>query len=88
MDEMIAEKQNRFESIKNKRRELADLVEQKNTVKASLWDEATGTVDQKKDYIRSKTADVDKLIAYLEADIEYEYNMIALLTDKMVYCDE
>ena len=42
-------------------------------------------LDAKKDYIKSKTADMDKQIAYKEANIEYMYNRLNILEDKLVY---
>lgn len=85
MDKIIAEKQSCIDLIQKARKELADLREEKAIAKAPLWEEATGTVDAKKDYIRSKLAETDKEIAYKEANIEYLYNRLNILDNKLVY---
>ena len=85
VEKLIAEKQATIELIQGARKELADLREEKAVMKAPLWEEAQGTVDAKKDFIKSKTADIDKQIAYKEANIEYMYNRLNILEDKLVY---
>ena len=85
MDKIIAEKQSCIDLIQKARKELADLREEKAIAKAPLWEVATGTVDAKKDYIRSKLAETDKEIAYKEANIEYLYNRLNILDNKLVY---
>ena len=85
MDKIIAEKESCIDLIQKARQELADLREKKAIAKAPLWEEATGTVDAKKDYIRSKLAETDKEIAYKEANIEYLYNRLNILDNKLVY---
>jgi len=87
MDE-LKEKETNVELIMGARKELADLRMKKAKMKASLWEEATGTVDQKKDYIRGETAEIDREIAYKEANIEYLYNKIDIIGDKLVFGDE
>ena len=86
--ELITEKEMNIELIQKARQELADLREQKAIMKAPLWEEAQGTVDAKKDYIKSKTAEIDKEIAYKEANIEYLYNRLNILDNQLVYSDE
>lgn len=88
MDKLIAEKEMNVELIQKARQEIADLREEKAVMKAPLWEEAQGTVDAKKDFIKSKTADIDKEIAYKEANIEYLYNRMNILEEKLVYLDE
>lgn len=85
MDKIIAEKQSCIDLIQKARKELADLREEKAIAKAPLWEVATGTVDAKKDYIKSKLAKTDKEIAYKEANIEYLYNRLNILDNKLVY---
>ena len=85
VEKVIAEKQSCIDLIQNARKELADLKEQKAIMKAPLWEEAQGTVDAKKDFIKCKTANIDKEIGYKEANIEYLYNRINILEDKLVY---
>ena len=58
------------------RQDIAELRKERALMKAPLWEEATGTVDAKKDYIKSKIADYDYDISRKEAKIEYSYNMI------------
>ena len=88
VEKLIAERQATIELIQGARKELADLREQKAVMKAPLWEEAQGTVDAKKDFIKSKTADIDKQIAYKEANIEYLYNRLNIIEDLLVYRDE
>ena len=88
VEKLIAEKEMDIDLIQKARQELADLREQKAVMKAPLWEEAQGTVDAKKDYIKSKTADIDKQIAYKEANIEYLYNRLNIIEDLLVYRDE
>ena len=86
--ELITEKEMNIELIQKARQELADLREKKAVMKAPLWEEAQGTVDAKKDFIKSKTANIDKEIAYKEANIEYLYNRLNILDNQLVYSDE
>ena len=88
VEKLIAEKEMNIDLIQKARQELADLREQKAIMKAPLWEEAQGTVDAKKDFIKSKTADIDKQIAYKEANIEYLYNRLNIIEDLLVYRDE
>lgn len=85
MDKIIAEKQSCIDLIQKARQELADLKEQRAIAKAPLWEVATGTVDAKKDFIKSKIANTDKEIAYKEANIEYLYNRLNILDNQLVY---
>ena len=88
VEKLIAEKEMNIELIQKARQELADLREDKAVMKAPLWEEAQGTVDAKKDFIKSKTANIDREIAYKEADIEYLYNRLNILDNLLVYSDE
>lgn len=83
IENMIMLKENFMKAIKECRDEIADLREKRAIKKAPLWEEATGTVDAKKDYIKSKIADIDCEIAKLESDIELYYNQISILDDKI-----
>ena len=85
VEKIIAEKESCVNLIEKSRKELADLQKEKALMKAPLWEEAAGTVDAKKDYIRSKTADIDHEIAYKEANIEYLYNKLNILDNQLVY---
>ena len=88
VEKLIAEKEMDIDLIQKARQELADLREQKAVMKAPLWEEAQGTKKKKKDFIKSKTADIDKQIAYKEANIEYLYNRLNIIEDLLVYRDE
>ena len=88
VEKLIAEKEMNIDLIQKARQELADLRKQKALLKAPLWEEAQGTVDAKKDFIKSKTANIDKEIAYKEAKIEYLYNKLNILDNQLVYSDE
>lgn len=83
IESMIMLKENFMKAIKECRDKIADLKEEKALKKAPLWEEASGTVDAKKDYIKSKIADIDCEIAKLESDIELYYNQIEIMNDKI-----
>lgn len=68
-----------YNQIYDFRTEIAQLKTEKAQLKPQLWEEATGTVDQKKDFIRSRTADLDYRISECEAGIELAYNLVNLL---------
>lgn len=86
--ELIEQKRARYDLIFNSRKSIAHLKHERAVMKAPLWEEATGTVDAKKDYIKSKTAELDKKIAIEEANIELWYNEISAICDEIVYiCD-
>lgn len=88
MDELIAEKQSYIEIIKVGRMNIANLKNDKIKARASAWADAEGIADAKKDYVRSVVADIDRDISVEEANIEYAYNMIDILNDKLVLTDE
>ena len=73
--------------IHDSRLKIADAKGQIALKKASLWEEATGTVDQKKDYIKSKIEYETGEINLAEADIEYFYNMIDVLKLRLEHGD-
>ena len=79
MDELIDKMEEYYRNIHNLRIGIAELKKTKVIKKAPLWEEATGTVDNKKDYIKSKLADIEHDITVAESDIEYAYNMIDVL---------
>lgn len=79
MDKVITEIKRHYEFIHQARKDIAELRKQRALMKAPLWEEATGTVDAKKDYIKSKIADYDYNISLKEAEIEYSYNLIDIL---------
>ena len=79
MDQVIDEIKRHYDFIHKCREDIAKLRKQRALMKAPLWEEATGTVDAKKDYIKSKIADYDYNISLKEAEIEYSYNLIDIL---------
>lgn len=79
MDQVIDEIKRHYALIFKLRQDIAELRKQKAVMKAPLWEEATGTVDAKKDYIKSQTADIDYNISLKEAEIEYSYNLVNIL---------
>lgn len=85
MDEIIDKMDKVYESIYENRIKIEDLLKKKVEMKPRLWEEATGTVDQKKDYIRSRTSELDMKIHKLEAKIEHSYNKIRVLDYQLVY---
>lgn len=87
MDKMIDKIEYWYKEIFDKRNNISELMKKKAEMKASLWSEAEGTVDAKKDYIKSKTASIDDEIRLLEANIEYAYNMVEVYNLRLL-CDE
>ena len=85
--ELLDKKQEYIESINDARYKIAELRKTLVDMKAPLWEEATGTVDAKKDYIKSQTSDIQKQIDEFEADIEWYYNMIDVINQKLMYGD-
>lgn len=83
IESMIMLKENFMITIRECRDKIAECKEEKAMMKAPLWNEATGTVDAKKDFIKSKTANIDYQIALLESSIELYYNQIEIMNDKI-----
>ena len=81
--QMIDLKEQFYLAIYKDRVSIADLGKKKAEMKPALWEEATGTVDQKKDFIKSKTAEIDNEIAVLDAEIELRFNQVKILNDKI-----
>lgn len=86
--ELIDEMEKHYAFVKKTREDIAELKERMALMKPPLWEEATGTVDAKKDYIKAKTAEIDRQIKVAEADIEYALNMVDILTWKITYKDD
>ena len=80
---MIVLKEQFIKQIHDARVELADLKMKKIDMRAKAWEVAEGTVDQKKDFVRSHVSDLDNKISILEADIEMYYNQIHILDEKI-----
>ena len=75
---ILKDVQEYYDKIYDARLKLAELRKERAEKKAPLWEEATGTVDAKKDYIKSKISHLDSEIAKKEAYIEYCYNITKL----------
>lgn len=80
---MIDLKEQFYLAIHDNRVKIAELKQKKAEMKPMLWEEATGTVDQKKDFIKSRTADIDADISVLDAEIELRYNQAKILDEKI-----
>lgn len=88
VEKLIDEMEKHYAFIKKSREEIASLREEIAIKKAPLWEEATGTVDAKKDFIKSKLADLNYRIDMAESEIEYAYNMIQILNWRIAEKDE
>lgn len=82
---LIEKKENNYKKILDLRKQISELKQQKAIEKSPLWGMATGTVDAKKDYIKSMLADKDNEIRLAEAEIEYNYNIIKTIDDRLEY---
>lgn len=83
VQEMIQLKEQMMLQIQGARLEIADLKKKKIDKRAKAWESAEGTVDAKKDYVRSQVSDLDCQIDVLNADIELYYNQIGILDEKI-----
>lgn len=83
VENMILLKEQFIKQIHEARLELADLRMRKINKRAKAWEVAEGTVDQKKDFVRSHVSDLDNQISVLEADVEMYYSQIAILDEKI-----
>lgn len=88
VERLIDEMERQYEHIKKCREEIATLKEEMAVRKAPLWEEATGTVDAKKDYIKSQLAELQYHIDTFESDIEYAMNMVEILNWRIMYKDD
>ena len=80
---MIQLKEQMMLQIQGARLEIADLKKKKIDKRAKAWGSAEGTVDAKKDYVRSQVSDLDCQVDVLNADIELYYNQISILDEKI-----
>ena len=69
-----------YNSIYNARIEIASLKKEKAEKKTRAWEMASGTAKEKEDYVRSFVSGYDQKIRNKEAEIEYNYNMVSLLS--------
>lgn len=77
-----------YSQIKDNRIEIADKKVLKADKKVDAWLEADGTAKQKEDYVKASVSLIQKEIDLCEADIEFAYNMIGVLTYQMELSDE
>lgn len=83
IEDMILLKEQFIRQIHDARLELADLKMEKINKRAKAWEVAEGTVDQKKDFVRSHVSSVENQISVLEADVEMYYSQMAILDEKI-----
>lgn len=86
-DEIFKEIEKYVKLIEEERLRIASNKLEINERRSKLWLEAEGTVDAKKDYIKSELASNYDEIRLAEAGIEFDYNMKKLLEMKLEYCD-
>ena len=90
MVRILDEKDTFMSEIHEARQKIADLKHEKINLRAKAWEDA-GSIklaDAKKDFVRSIVSDIDREIDKLEADIEYYYNQLKLIDNKLEYSDE
>ena len=85
---LIDDKISYIEGINKARYKIAELKAQKIQARSDAWEEASGIADQKKDYVRSIVAGIDKEISENEADIEWYYNMMSVADLMLEFSDE
>ena len=77
-----------YKRIYDDKNKISELKKDKAEMRNRYWGEATGTVDQKKDYLKAMTSNLDDEIRLLEAGIEYAYNMVDILNWRLMYTDD
>ena len=83
---IIDEKDTLINEIQTARHLIADKKREKINLRAKSWDDATMKLaDAKKDFVRSMVSDLDAEIDKLEADIEYYYNRMKVLDNRLEY---
>lgn len=85
MVKILDEIKERYTKIYECRVNIANLQKEKIIKRNKAWIEATGTVDEKKDYVRSQVSSQSESIALNEANIEFQYNIIKVLENKLIY---
>ena len=81
--DLITSIEEHYKLIHKCRNEIAELKTKKAEKRNRYWGEATGIADQKKDYIKAMTGNIDEAIRKEEANIEYHYNMIEVLNMRL-----
>lgn len=90
MAKIIDEMDSYYTEIRDAKQKIADLSHEKINLKAKSWEDANGIklADAKKDFVRSVVSDIQRDIDKLEADVEYYYNQVKILTHRLEYGDE
>lgn len=90
MAKIIDEMDSYYAEIRDAKCRIADLTEEKINLRAKSWEDANGIklADAKKDFVRSMVSDIQRDIDKLEADVEYYYNQVKILTHRLEYGDE
>ena len=88
MVRILDEKDTFMSEIHEARQKIADLKHEKINLRAKSWEDAEGIADAKKDFVRSMVSDIQRDIDKLEADVEYYYNQVKILTHRLEYGDE
>ena len=79
-----------YTEIRDAKSLIADKTEEKINLKVNAWKEAKDIklAKEKEDYVRSQVSAIQKDIDKLEADIEYYYNQVKILTHRLEIGDE
>lgn len=79
-----------YTEIRDAKSLIADKTEEKINLKVSAWKDAKDIklAKEKEDYVRGAVSTIQKEIDKLEADVEYYYNQVRILTHKLEYGDE
>ena len=80
---MIDDKETYATEIQEARKLIADKKKERINLRAKSWADAEGIADAKKDFVRSVVSDLDLEISKLEADIEYYYNMMKIIDNRL-----
>lgn len=80
---MIDDKETYATEIQEARKLIADKKKEMINLRAKSWADAEGIADAKKDFVRSVVSDLDLEISKLEADIEYYYNMMKIIDNRL-----
>lgn len=80
---VIDEKDTLITEIQASRKEIADLKHDIINIRAEAWKSAEGIADAKKDYVKSMVSELTLKVDKLEADIEYYYNRMRVLDNRL-----
>ena len=80
---VIDEKDTLISEIQETRKKIADLKHDIINIRAEAWKDAEGIADAKKDYVKSLVSELTLKVDKLEADIEYYYNRMKILDNRL-----